>query len=152
MAWYHQATNHYLSQCWPRSMSPYGATRPQWVNILRPEQNGWHSANNILNGIPWIHCIFINISLKFISKGPTDNISTIGYDNGLALNRGHTLIWTKMALFTDTAAKLLSSEWQEQRTPLMVSQHQFRWWLGVFGQQTTVWADVGKFPRSQWVV
>ena len=25
MAWCHQAPSHYLSQCWPRSMSPYGA-------------------------------------------------------------------------------------------------------------------------------
>ena len=25
--------SHYLSQCWPRSMSPYGVTRPQWVNL-----------------------------------------------------------------------------------------------------------------------
>ena len=32
MAWCHQATSHYLSQCWPRSLSPYGVTRPQWVN------------------------------------------------------------------------------------------------------------------------
>ena len=31
MAWCHQATSHYLSQCWPRSMSPYDVTRPQWV-------------------------------------------------------------------------------------------------------------------------
>ena len=36
MAWCHQATSHYLSQCWPRSLSPYGATRPQWVNSLAP--------------------------------------------------------------------------------------------------------------------
>ena len=34
MAWCHQATSHYLSQCWPRSLSPYGVTRPQWVNII----------------------------------------------------------------------------------------------------------------------
>ena len=34
MAWCHQATSHYLSQCWPRSLSPYGVTRPQWVNSL----------------------------------------------------------------------------------------------------------------------
>ena len=33
MAWCHQATSHYLSQCWPRSISPYGISRPQWVNI-----------------------------------------------------------------------------------------------------------------------
>ena len=31
MAWCHQATSHYLSQCWPSSISPYGITRPQWV-------------------------------------------------------------------------------------------------------------------------
>ena len=32
MAWCRQATSHYLSQCWPRSVSPYGIIRPQWVN------------------------------------------------------------------------------------------------------------------------
>ena len=37
LAWCHQATSHYLSQCWPRSMSPCGITRPQWVNILLAE-------------------------------------------------------------------------------------------------------------------
>ena len=31
MAWCRQATSHYLSQCWPRSVSPYGVIRPQWV-------------------------------------------------------------------------------------------------------------------------
>ena len=31
MAWCRQATSHYLSQCWPRFVSPYGVTRPQWV-------------------------------------------------------------------------------------------------------------------------
>ena len=33
MAWCHQATSHYLTQCWPRSMLPYGINRPQWVNV-----------------------------------------------------------------------------------------------------------------------
>ena len=33
MAWCHQATSHYQSKCWPRSLSPYDATRPQWVNL-----------------------------------------------------------------------------------------------------------------------
>ena len=32
MAWCHQATNHYLNQCWPRSMMLYGVTEPQWIN------------------------------------------------------------------------------------------------------------------------
>ena len=38
MAWCRQATSHYLNQCWPRSMSPYGITRPQWVNVMRKER------------------------------------------------------------------------------------------------------------------
>ena len=34
MAWRRQATSHYLRQCRPRSMSPNGVTRPQWVYCL----------------------------------------------------------------------------------------------------------------------
>ena len=34
MAWYRQATSHYLSQCWPSSMSPYGVTRPAWLKSV----------------------------------------------------------------------------------------------------------------------
>ena len=33
MTWFHQATGHYMNQCGPRSMSPYGTTKPQWVKL-----------------------------------------------------------------------------------------------------------------------
>ena len=40
MAWCHQATSHYLSQCWPRYLLLYGVTRPQWVeHALFQNQN-----------------------------------------------------------------------------------------------------------------
>ena len=35
MNWCHQATSHYLNQCWPSSKMPYGFFRLQWVNSLR---------------------------------------------------------------------------------------------------------------------
>ena len=35
VAWCRQATSHYLSQCWPSSMSLYDVTRPQWVKCQR---------------------------------------------------------------------------------------------------------------------
>ena len=35
MASWHQARTHYLSQCWPSSMSSYGVTRPQWVKSYK---------------------------------------------------------------------------------------------------------------------
>ena len=28
MVWFHQATSHYLIQCWPKYLLPYGVTRP----------------------------------------------------------------------------------------------------------------------------
>ena len=61
MDWCHQATSHYLNQCWLRSLAPYGITGPQWIKILwnlrlrcgchiglgwnesRPEQNLFHA-------------------------------------------------------------------------------------------------------------
>ena len=43
MAWCSQATNHYLSQCWPRFMSPYGIIGPQKVKeiISHTSQDKW---------------------------------------------------------------------------------------------------------------
>ena len=70
MAWCRQSTSHYPSQCWPRSMSPYGVTRPQWVKSLktmRLERNG-HFAVDILK------CIFSSMKwLHFDSYGAVGN-------------------------------------------------------------------------------
>ena len=42
MAWCCQATCHYLNQCWPRSLTPYGITRPQWVNFDNAFLSIWY--------------------------------------------------------------------------------------------------------------
>ena len=51
MAWCRQARSHYLSQCWPRSISPYGITRPQWVNkdkmLVQLWTNKWHPISHL---------------------------------------------------------------------------------------------------------
>ena len=39
MTWCRQATSHFLSQCWPRSVLPYDITRSQWV---------WHIYHTIV--------------------------------------------------------------------------------------------------------
>ena len=36
---------------------------------------------------------FIKISLKFVLKGPINNIPAIGSDNGLAPTRQQVIIW-----------------------------------------------------------
>ena len=35
MVWCHQGISHYPKELWQQFMSPYGVTRPQWVNTLR---------------------------------------------------------------------------------------------------------------------
>ena len=48
MAWCRQATSHYLSQCWPTSMSPYGVTWPQWVKITTTSPRAQWVKSNVV--------------------------------------------------------------------------------------------------------
>ena len=53
--------------------------RPQWVNTLRPRENGRHFADDIFKCI-FVNenlCIPIKISLKFVPKGPINNIPAL---------------------------------------------------------------------------
>ena len=74
MAWCCQATSHYLSHCWPRSMSPYGITRPQWVN---------NAPGNNLSPKYWcqaITCVNGNLLLnKLIFQSKHNNFHTREY-------------------------------------------------------------------------
>ena len=65
MAWCHQATSHYLSQCWPRSLLPYGVTRPQRV-IISPWTK-WLSfwQTTFSNAFSWIS-VAVNYRYKSI--------------------------------------------------------------------------------------
>ena len=76
MAWCRQATRHYLSQCWPRSMSPYGVTRPKWVNSLAPGSCG--SEFTIFKLISRIDIMNISceIAFKWMPQDLSDNKST----------------------------------------------------------------------------
>ena len=54
-------------------------TRPQWINSSPPGQNGCHFADDIFSCI-FVNekiCILIEISLKFVPKGPIDNNPTL---------------------------------------------------------------------------
>ena len=64
MAWCRQATRHYLSQCFPRSLSPYGVTRPKWVKFMSHvcetafiwmQQSTFHDMSTLVQVIAWYH-------------------------------------------------------------------------------------------------
>ena len=81
MAWCHQATSHYQPAItWANvDLTQIYVTRPQWVNTLRPRQNGRRFADDVFK------CIFLNenewislkISLKFAPKVPINNIPAL---------------------------------------------------------------------------
>ena len=61
-----------------------------------PGQNGRHFADDIFKCI-FVNeqfCVLIKISLKFVPKGPIDNNTARGLENGLAPNRRQAIIWT----------------------------------------------------------
>ena len=74
MALCRQATSHYLSQCWSRSLSPYGVTSPKWVKVRlssmtplhKSSMNKWlQHVGAYMNNI--IRCFIFNISSHLIS-------------------------------------------------------------------------------------
>ena len=78
-------TSHWLNQCWPRSMWPYGISRPKWEWVKSRGDTILHLFNSpILKGIFSIENIWISIyiSLKFIPEGLTDKKSVLIPDNG----------------------------------------------------------------------
>ena len=63
----HQATGHNLSQCWPRSLSPYGITRPQWV--IGTSYNGMTQLS--VEFWIWPYWIDYWFALKYLSTSQT---------------------------------------------------------------------------------
>ena len=109
-----QAASHYLNQCWPKSLTPYGLTWPQWINSLWPDIS-------IISGKD-------GISLKFISKGWSSSASAL--INSLAPGR----LWChfKTAIFNFlywlVPSDLLMTMHPDEchGTSQMISHHWFR--------------------------
>ena len=71
MAWCRQATSHYLSQCWPRSMSPYGVTWLQWVKLKLKTiylQHAWIYIQSHWEPKTHVRFIWPHLQITYISK------------------------------------------------------------------------------------
>ena len=77
MAWCRQATSHYLSQCWPRSLSPYGVIRPHWVNR---DKLCW-MIHNTTHLTGWILWFYAGLMLSYVFVLHRENIHQSTYDS-----------------------------------------------------------------------
>ena len=104
MAWCHQATSQYLSQCWSRSLSQYSVIRPQWVKVCA-------ILLKILVPImaTRVTCLIIN----WLAPGRCCCILNVWYSNRFE--------WSISCPFS---VKLFSSECH--RSSLMINDHWFR--------------------------
>ena len=116
MAWYRQATNHYLSQFWHRSMLPYAMIRPLWVN--------WWSTEFILENMT----IYILVFLK----------SSIGLNvlTNVICSWDWSVIWGKAnsgPIIIQSVIKNITVELSNDKNGLIsVTKHLIHWPLGFF--------------------
>ena len=80
------------------------------INTLRPRQNGRHSADDTFKHIYFNEnvWIFIQIPLKFVPKGPINNISALFKIMAWPYWR-QAIIWTNDGQITDAYMRLLAS-------------------------------------------
>ena len=86
MAWCRQATSHYLSQCWPSSMSPYGVTRPQ---LLTP--TWWR----IYASVKWV-TIGSGNGVFFVRRRKAITYASVDFNVNWIIRNLFREIWTKM--------------------------------------------------------
>ena len=106
MAWNRQATSHYQSQCWTRSMTPYGASRPQWVNWIATINLNHRSSGALYTTINYVYKsrmrhltdygskIDMLIKVRFMSLQLT-NTDMIDNHNTLRQNDGAVMVCRK---------------------------------------------------------
>ena len=80
------------------------------INTLRPKQNGCHFAGDIFKHIFLDNNahVLIEISLRFVSKGPNDNKVQIGFllGDGLTLNRQQAMTSTNDGSSSQTLSRV----------------------------------------------
>ena len=120
MAWCRQATSHYLSQCWPRSLLPYGVLRLLWVNSSPPSGAYMHQ---------WIGWALVQIMAcrLFSAIKPLSNPAMLVIVNCTIRNKLQWKFDQKENLsFTKMLLKILSAKrrpsWVNRSVPLPTRQ------------------------------
>ena len=122
MAWCHQATSHYLIQCWPRFLPPYGATRPQWVELFSTVEKKLQHENALFTVLQfylikawWCICASVNWL-------------TIGSDNGLLPVWYQSITWVNVDFLAVVACtNIFCVLWMKKKVCKMLPILWFFW-------------------------
>ena len=94
-----------MSQCWPRSMSPYGATRPQWVKVSEHRCHGYASWKGLLRLCQYTSITHSYILLITWYRGGAFNPS----DASLSYAHVEITKWCICTHYSDVTMRLMTS-------------------------------------------
>ena len=124
LAWCRQAQSHYLSQCWPRSLSLYGVTRPQWVNfhsISRYVNVSIHAPTHQFSylgrGLTCPACCRCARSARFSTSLPSHICSASGWHNAALSSINLRTFGANAARFPWTTFKQRTLVWLAESWP-----------------------------------
>ena len=121
IAWCHQPTSYYMTQCWPRSMSPYGVTRPQWVkqSILHQAMTLGNASIRFWVRLPTNYRLRVYFSWKLVTwhamllQFLSRDLGCLMYHTSITVAHYGAIYWdqTKMASLLQTTFSNIFS-WQ----------------------------------------
>ena len=104
MAWCHQATSHYLSQCWTKSIWPYGVTRPWCVKL-------WGKPRD------WLLCPLENQYWRSLNGQTVDHCKCLWKFGGISL----IITWPLMFSHVNGNDIVLNCIYEFQQSPVQIS-------------------------------
>ena len=120
MAWCRQATNHYLSRCWPKSMSPNGITRTQrvnstcrcWKTMFGKPSICLRNSTDSASACWTLNSLTISRAPKSCSKTTTSSKSEWCGHQSSNWTMRVIEYWSEYVVPTDSIIMLVSTEWR----------------------------------------
>ena len=158
MAWCHQATSHYLSQCWPKSLSPYGITRPRWVKAPEKVNAGTKPKLNVIfeKINTAFFCSLVVASATAVAEKSIINTYHIDTRVGLQGLRHGTNLWTSFSNYFSCMKIIIA--WLKfycnlfPSGQLTISQHWFGWWLAQNRWWAIIWTNDGLVYKHIYII
>ena len=121
MACCHQATGHYLSQCWPSFILPYDVTRPQWVKkCMHVTSNTWQMEMILANERICYICDVFSHWLRICSNDLRHTKKTLLTGTTQSHDCGFINVYYIVSFYNNYLKLHVDGSWQTAVSPLLM--------------------------------
>ena len=152
MAWCRQVTSQCLGQYLPSSISPYGVTRPQWVNVYVPQQIYSNFTDD------YFRRIGLNNDIYILTHWQSVTLNVLKYRCHYSRNFGKMATILQTALWNAFCWMKIIITWQ---VPLLwhhndMNHHCFMICTQTWDEHLATWIRIANsgttFEASQWAL